>query len=73
MVHLRQMRFSNEQYKTLIRFLTNAGTITLGGLIVGPFIGQQPFRPKLFAVGALLYVAVLGSSLWLAQGIGGDE
>jgi hypothetical protein len=61
------MRLSDGQRNTLVRFLTNAGTIALGGLIFGPFISQQPFRPRVFAVGTLLYAAFLGAAPWLSQ------
>ena len=61
------MKLSAGQRDTLVRFLTNAGTIILGGLIFGPFLGQQPFRPRLFAVGVLLYTAVLWAALWWSQ------
>ena len=61
------MNFSDGQINTLVRFLTNAGTITLGGLVVGSFIGQQPFRLSLFVWGVILYTAVLGLALWLSR------
>lgn len=60
------MMLSDGQRTTLIRFLTNAGTIILGGMILGPFVGQLPFRPKMFAIGAVLYAVVLMAALWLS-------
>lgn len=60
------MRLSDGQRATLVRFLTNADTIILGGLILGPFLGPPPFRWKLFAVGAMLYTAILWAALRLS-------
>lgn len=68
MVQLGCMKLSAGQRETLVRFLTNAGTIVLGGLILGPFIGQQPFRPTMFSIGSLLYAVVLWAALWWSQG-----
>lgn len=61
-----KMRFSLGQRETLVRFLTNAGTIALGGLILGPSIGHQPFQLRMFVVGWILYATVLGLVLWLS-------
>lgn len=62
------MRLSSGQRDTLVRFLTNAGTIILGGLIVGPFIGQVPFRGNVLGLGVALYVGVLWMALWWSRG-----
>lgn len=59
------MKLSDGQRATVVRFLTNAGTILLGGLVVGPFIGPPPVRWHLFVIGAVLYAGALGTALWL--------
>ncbi len=64
------MKLSDGQRATVIRFLTNAGTITLGGLVVGPFIGPPPVRWHLFVAGVALYAGVLWVALRLDQGKG---
>jgi len=65
---------SADQRITLVRFLTNAGTIVLGGLIFGPFISQQPFRVGVFMTGILLYAGVLGTAVRLSNDrVGGSE
>ena len=60
------MRLSSGQRDTLITVLLNASNAVLGGLVLGSVLGQQ-FRVRIFAVGLVLYAALVIGALLLKR------
>ncbi|OGW87188.1 MAG: hypothetical protein A3C35_00555 [Omnitrophica bacterium RIFCSPHIGHO2_02_FULL_46_11] len=54
-----------ERRKTLKSFLTNAGTVVFGMLVIGSAVRSEGFHLRLFLAGCILYLTMLAASLLL--------
>lgn len=54
-----------ERRKTLKSFLTNAGTVVFGMLVIGSAVKTEGFQLRAFAVGSMMYMSMVVGALIL--------
>ena len=66
--YMTMLRLSSAQRTLLVEKLPHLANLFAGGFVVGQSLGSAPFSGWLFAIGFMMWLALMGVALVIAEG-----